>query len=151
MKPDWQSFSFRGVQMMMRSVEDSEQFSAKRSVRNNDSWVIDIVVPDAQRIRHLVVLDAGTTSALLYEPIQNSGPAQVGEILESAFKRLGPPAQIVTDKSVEFCHDSFRSLLAAYGVQHVITSFAERTSFADRRFQSAILRLVRSKSKGKNT
>jgi hypothetical protein len=131
--------------MMMRSIEDSEQFSAKRSAGNNDSWVIDIVVPDAQRIGHLVVLDAGTTSALLYEPIQNSGPAQVGEILESAFKRLGLPAQIVTDKSVEFCHDSFRSLLTADGVEHV------STSFVDRRFQSAILRLVRIKSKGKNT
>ena len=132
--------------MMMRSVEDPEQFSAKTSTRSNDSWVIDIVVPDAQRIRHLVVLDAGTTSALFYEPIQNSGPAQVGEILESAFKRLGPPAQIVTDDYVEFYHDSFRSLLAAYGVQQVIT-----TSFANRRFQSAILRLVRSKSKCKNS
>jgi transposase InsO family protein len=145
MKPDWQPLSFRGVPMMMRSVEDSEQFSAKRRARNNDSWVIDIVVPDAQRIRHLVVLDAGTTSALFYEPIQNSGPAQVGEILESAFKRLGPPAQIATDKSVEFCHDSFRSLLTAYGVEHV------STPFVDRRFQSAILRLVRSKPEGKNT
>jgi hypothetical protein len=146
MKPDWQSFSFRGVQMMMRSVEDPVSFSAKSSARNSDSWVVDIVVPDAQRIRHLVVLDAGTPGALLYEPVQNSGPAQVGEILENAFKRLGPPAEIVTNKSVEFSHDSFRSLLAAYGVPHVIT-----TSFADRRFQSAILRLVRSKSKGKNT
>ena len=130
---------------MMRSVEDPVSFSAKRSARNNDSWVIDIVVPDAQRIRHLVVLDAGTTSALLYEPVQNSGRAQVGEILESAFKRLGPPAQIVTDKSVEFCPDSFRSLLTAYGVEHV------STPFVDRRFQSAILRLVRSKPEGKNT
>jgi hypothetical protein len=36
--------------------------------------------------------------------------------------------------------------LAAYGVQQVIT-----TSFANRRFQSAILRLVRSKSKCKNS
>jgi hypothetical protein len=141
MKPDWQSFSFRGIQMMMmRSVEDPEQFSAKTSTRSNDSWVIDIVV-DAQRIRHLVVL-----GALLYEPLANSGPAQVSEILESAFKRLGPPAQIVTDDYVEFYHDSFRSLLAAYGVQQVIT-----TSFANRRFQSAILRLVRSKSKCKNS
>jgi transposase InsO family protein len=145
MKPDWQSFSFRGVQMMMRSVEDPQQFSAKRSGRNNDSWIVDIVVPDAQRIRHLVVLDAGTTGALLYEPVQNSGRAQVGQIIESAFKRLGPPAQIVTDQSVEFFHDSFRSLLTAYGVEHV------STPFVDRRFQSAILRLVRSKSKGKNT
>jgi hypothetical protein len=51
----------------------------------------------------------------------------------------------VTDKAVEFSNDSFRSLLAAYGVQHVSTSFADRLS------QSAILRLVSSKSKGKNT
>ena len=132
--------------MMMRSVEDPVSFGAKSSARNSDSWVVDIVVPDAQRIRHLVVLDAGTKSALLYEPVQNSGPAQLAEILESAFKRLGPPAEIVTNKSVEFSHDRFRSLLAAYDVQHVIT-----ISFADRRFQSANLRLVRSKSKGKNT
>ena len=92
---------------------------------------------DAPRIRHLIVLDAGTTGALLYEPVQNSGRAQVGQIIESAFKRLGPPSKIVTDEAEEFSDDSFRSLLAAYGVQHV-----------DRLSQAAILRLVSSKSKG---
>lgn len=119
--------------------------SAKRIARSSDSWAVDFVLPDAPRIRHLVVVDVGTGSALLYEPVQNSGPARVGEILESTFKRLGPPAAILTDAGGEFSDVRFRSLLASFGVQHVVASFADRFS------QSAVERFVRSKSKGKIT
>jgi Integrase core domain len=125
--------------MMMSSA-----FSAKRSARSNDSWVVDFVVPDAPRIMHLIVVDAGARSALLFEPVQNSGPARVGEILESAFERLGPPAKIVTDKAEEFSDDSFRSLLASFGVQHVVASFVDRLS------KDSVLRLVRSNPKAKS-
>jgi hypothetical protein len=93
---------------MMGSVS-----SANRSARSNGAWVVDIVMPDAPKIRHLIVVEAGAGSELLYEPIQNSEPTRVGELLESAFKRLAPPAKIVTDGSREFSDDRFRLLLAA--------------------------------------
>jgi hypothetical protein len=80
-------------------------------------------------------------SALLSEPARTF--AQVNAILERAFKRLGPPAEITTDGAEEFPDDSFRKLLASFGVRHIVRT--------DTLNQGPVERFVRSKSKGKTT
>jgi hypothetical protein len=107
------------------------------------AWAVDLIMQGAPPVRHLVVVDASKKSALLNEPAPTF--AQVNAILDRAFKRLGPPAEIMTDGAVEYSDDSFRKLFASFGVRHIVASFAEPL------IQGAVERHARSKSKGKIT
>jgi hypothetical protein len=124
----------------MKPVASSEQPDRQKG----NAWVVDIidlVVPGAPPVRHLVIVDASTRSPLLSEPVQNF--AHVNAMLERTFKKLGVPTEITTDRALEFSDDGFQNLLASFRVHHVLS--------ADTLTQGAVERLVRSQSKGKIT
>jgi hypothetical protein len=115
--------------------------SVERADRQKGAWAVELIMLGAPPVQHLVVVEASKKGALLSEPVRTF--AQINAVLERAFKRLGPPAEIITDGDMEFSDDGFQKLLASFGVQHVVS--------ADTLTQGAVERFARSKSKGKIT
>jgi hypothetical protein len=122
---------------MMRSIVGVKRSSSH--IGSGDSWTIDIAVLGNPRTRHLVVVENGAHELLVCEPVPTADISGVSAMVERTFKKLDAPAEIVTDAALDFLSENtFRSLLASFGVRHVVAPFTDRLS------NDAALRLCRN-------
>jgi len=103
-------------------------------------WAIDLIRQGTPPVQHLIVVDVSKKGALLNEPVRTFDQLKV--VLERLFKRLGPPAKIMTDGDVQYTDDGFQQLLESFGVRQIVHT--------DVLYKGPVERFVRSKSNGKS-
>jgi hypothetical protein len=93
--------------------------SVERADREKGAiWAIDLIEQGTPPELHLIVVDASTRTKVLGEPVQNF--AQVHGVLQRAFKRIGAPEGITTDRGAQYFSDGFQQLLGSFGVRHIV-------------------------------